>query len=546
MSRFSLHSRWMALSVTLLVGVGVFLFWFLGYPHALSYQEQYQLFLWTGDYFWEDVRQVGGLADWLGEFFVQFYYVEWLGAAVLALLFVAFLGLTTKVMGNIWYALLPTALLHVHMGDESVLLSYVVALLLALSVSLAMRKTHYLFDLLVVPVLYLLIGPVAWLYVFLRLIQQKKWRAVGFLLYLLAIQLVVSNTLLHQWPFQSTMYGTNYYRIPLKVPPAQVLIPVFILLFAAWGNPFSRLGVEKWRVATLFTIAGMALFFGFDKEKYELIRQDYLIRHERWQEVVSRAEKYQVPVSFSSECVNLSLAMTGQLAQRQFSFYQSGEDALVMPMVRDLTSNLPTMEAFYRLGMVNESMRYAFDLQESILNGKKSGRLTKRIAECCIINGKYAVAKKYLDLLQQSLFYREWAKDAKTYLGNEAWIDAHPQWGKLRKLRYKDDFLYNYGEMDKMFGNLFINNPDNKLALEYFLAQLLLKGDVAAFQQYLGWAQQYGGYPSMPHTYEDAMRCIQAHGQLSGSPYAAYAQRMTAPVLSVATESQQTQPPSAH
>ena len=520
----NLSPPFLTAAVTLVVGVSVFLFWWLCYPHALSYQEQYQLFLWTGDYFLQDIRQVGGLADWLGEFFVQFYYVEWVGALVLALLFVAFFLLTTKVVDDIWYALIPAVLLHVHMGDESVLLSYVVALLLAMSMSLVMRKTHYLFDLLTVPVLYLLIGPATWLYVGLRLIQRKDWRTAGFLLYLLTIQLVVSHRLLSQWPFVTSMCGINYYRIPLQVPPLQVLIPIIILVLAAWGHKFGT--YDRWRVAALAMIAAMCIFFRFDEDKYELIRQDYLVRNERWQEVISRAERHQVPVNFSSECVNLSLAMTGQLSQRQFAFFQSGEDALIMPMVRDLTSNLPTMEAFYRLGMVNESMRYAFDLQESILNGKKSGRLTKRIAECCIINGKYAVAEKYLNLLEQSLFYREWAKDAKTYLGNEAWIDAHPQWGKIRKLRYQNDFLYNYGELDKMLGNLFINNPENKMALDYFLAQLLLKGDMAGFQQYLPWAQHYGGYAVMPYTYQDVVKCIQAKGNVPGSPYASYVQRM--------------------
>ncbi|MBQ6965483.1 MAG: hypothetical protein IJP82_07335 [Bacteroidaceae bacterium] len=521
--------------LSLLLVVSAFLFWYLGYPHALSYQEQYQLFLWTGDYFWTDVLQVGGLADWLGEFFVQFYYVEWLGALVLALLLTVFWWLTTKVVDNRWYAFVPTFLLLAYLGDESVLMSYVVALILAMGTRLMMQKVHPLFDLLTVPVLYGLIGPVAWLYVFLRLIQRKNWQTVGLLLYLLIIQWVVVSTLLRQWPLTSAIMGTNYYRIPMKLPPFQVLIPVIIVVLAAWGKSFKR--YRLWRLAALAIIAVMCTFFRFDSDKYELIRQDYLIRHERWQEVVTRAEKYQVPVNFSSECVNLSLAMTGRLAERQFAFYQSGEDALIMPMVRDLTSNLPTMEAFYRLGMVNESMRYAFDLQESILNGKKSGRLMKRIAECCIINGKYAVAEKYLDILQQSLFYRNWAKDARSYLGNEAWIDAHPQWGKLRKLRYQEDFLYNYGELDKMLGRLFINNPENKMALEYFLAQLLLKGDMASFQQYLGWAQRYGGYTMMPYTYQDAMKCIQAQGDVPGSAYAAYVRQMTQHHPSAATES---------
>ena len=69
--------------LSVLVGIGVFLFWYVGYPHALSYQEQYQLFLWTGDYFWERVSLPGGLADWLGEFIVQFYYVEWAAGSAL-------------------------------------------------------------------------------------------------------------------------------------------------------------------------------------------------------------------------------------------------------------------------------------------------------------------------------------------------------------------------------------------------------------------------------------------------------------------------------
>ena len=88
-----LLKRYWNWGLSVLVGIGIFLFWNVVYPHALSYQEQYQLFLWTGDYFVQRVSVPGGFADWLGEFVVQFYYVEWLGALLLALLFVAFIRL---------------------------------------------------------------------------------------------------------------------------------------------------------------------------------------------------------------------------------------------------------------------------------------------------------------------------------------------------------------------------------------------------------------------------------------------------------------------
>ena len=43
---------------------------------------------------------------------------------------------------------------------------------------------------------------------------------------------------------------------------------------------------------------------------------------------------------------------------------------------------------------------------------------------------------------------------------DEARMNSHPIYGKLRKLRYKEDFLYSYEEIDKMFGLLFMNNKE--------------------------------------------------------------------------------------
>ena len=105
-------------------------------------------------------------------------------------------------------------------------------------------------------------------------------------------------------------------------------------------------------------------------------------------------------------------------------------------------------------------------------------------------------------------------------------INVHPVYGRLRQMRYKENFLYSYDEIDKMFGLLLMDNTDNKMALDYFLGQMLLKGNVQGFQQYLGLAQQYGGYREMPLGYQDAMRCIQMQGNVQGSPYANYVKRM--------------------
>lgn len=477
-------------ALSVLVGIGVFLFWYVAYPHALSYQEQYQLFLWTWDYFLERLSVPGGLADWLGEFIVQFYYVEWLGALLLALLFVALQWLTACLLPKAWCLLgvVPVLLLLWLMGDINVLLSLPVALALALALAcIRLRRSLSWMDVVILPAAYWLIGPAVWLYVAIRVLQWG-WKHLWSAGWLVAVQLAAYVWLLPQWPLQMVLMGLHYYRIPLHCP--------------------------QWS--------------GYDKDMYELIRLDYLVRNERWDNIVKRAGEYQVNTPFWSNCVNLALAEKRLLADRMFDFYQSGEDALIMPRTRDLTSMLPSAEAFWRLGMVNSALRYMFDTQESILDGRKSGRCTKRIAECMIVNGHYKTASKQLGLLKKSLFYRDWAEEAETMMADEAKINAHPVYGKLRRLRYKDNFLYSYEEIDKMFGLLFMDNRENNMALDYFMGQMLLKGSVQGFLQYMGMVQQYGGYRQMPLGYQDAMRCIKMQGNAPGSPYARYVQRMMA------------------
>jgi len=513
--------KYLGNGLSLLVGIGVFLFWYVWYPHALSYQEQYQLFLWTGDYFMERVSVPGGFAEWLGEFIVQFYYVEWLGALLLALLFVGFGWLAG------W---IPAALLLWLLGDPSVLLGYAMAVMIAVGVNRMNRlsgRTGLLADMALVPLVYWLSGPLAWIYVVMRWLKLHK--AVGWLLplYLLVLQLLAYRFLLPQWTHEMVFLPEQYYRIPMMLPALMWIIPVVVIIVFVVQSLIKSV---RWHMPVQFVVAlvlgYIGMTSGYDKDMFELIRQDYLVRNERWDEIVKRAQEYQVKTPFSSVCVNLALSQKHQLADRMFDFYQSGADALIMPRIRDLTSMLPSAETFWRLGMVNSALRYFFDTQESILNGRTSGRCTKRIAECMVVNGHYKTAKKQLHLLKRSLYYHDWAVETEALLANEDAINRHPIYGKLRRLRYQDDFLYSHLELYKMFGILFMNNNKNTMALEYFMGQMLLEGQMQGFMQYMPMAEKYSGYRTMPIGYQDAMLCIRKQGAVSGSPYASYVKRM--------------------
>ena len=122
--------------------------------------------------------------------------------------------------------------------------------------------------------------------------------------------------------------------------------------------------------------------------------------------------------------------------------------------------------------MVNSAQRYAFDSQASILNARNSGRLTRRIAECMLVNGHYGPARKQLELLSQSLYYADWADEKLQSLklsgkAREQEIEKDAQLLRVRNLRFKNEFLYNYEEMDKT--KLLISELNRKLDGEVLL-----------------------------------------------------------------------------
>ena len=111
-------------------------------------------------------------------------------------------------------------------------------------------------------------------------------------------------------------------------------------------------------------------------------------------------------------------------------------------------------------------------------------------------------------------------------LGNERMINAHPVYGKVRQLRFREEHLYSYQEMDKMLETLFMENTNNKMALDYYMGQLLLMSKIGPFRRAMPLVQQYGGYTQMPRGYADAMNAIASGGRALGSPYVSYVNRM--------------------
>ena len=558
--------------LSLLFAVAIALFWAFPYRCALSYQEQYQLFLFTPSYFTERISVPGGLADYVAEFITQFYYVYALGAILLALVFFCLQRLTWVLMrrsgvSQSWYLLsfIPTVALWALMGNENVLLSFSIALL-----GMEELMLHYIivrdhsrgwiapavYLLIAIPVGYWLFGPVtigvALVGIYspsLTLPKRERKSNLKTLLtpwgqtllsVLYFVLIVWLCGLFLQYPYYKLFGGINYFRYPGVIPVMQWVVVALFALLPLAASYLPRLEGKKAvraEVAQLVVIVLAAvplLRFSFDRATYELIDYDYLVRTHQWQRIIEKAGKHQASSPMSVSCVNLALAMQGQLCDRLFEFYQNGAEGLFPTFTRDMTSPLPTAEVFYQLGMVNDAERYTFEAQEAIPNYRKSGRLTRRIAQCEIVNGNYAVAAKYLRMLEHSLFYRQWAKSQERFLYNDVAVKADPEYGRLRDIRIKrHDYLFSDQEMDQMLGLLLVDNKkyDNRMAYEYLIAYELLQRDLGRFMRYYPLGR-FVQFDHIPYAIQQVLigSWLQRHNTLQGMPYSVDRQNVDATV----------------
>lgn len=548
--------------LSLLFGVAVVIFWAVPFVGGLCFQEQYQMFLFDTGYFLERIVLPGGLADYISEFLVQFYYMPVLGGAIIALLL---MGIQAAVWGlmkqygarhdfpGYLLSFLPSIALWCAMGDQNVLLSFVVALLGALVIGWIHNRFHnrlvkVVFELVSTALVYWFLGPVVFLYAALMIGDTLKnakqkgnvFSGIGYSagILILTIAWILLSTQTLQYPVSRLFLGLNYYRYPgvtfllIYIVMALAAFIPFLGMVHPHGSALQKWQKSKWVMVVAYVIVLFASVCGirtsFDELTYEMIDYDFWIRTEQWNKIIEHAEKKPATSPLGVSSVNLALSQTGQLPDRLFEFYQNGAEGLFPAFSRDMTSPVSISEVFYRLGMVNDAERYMFEAQEAIPNFRKSARLTRRIAECEIINGNYEVAAKLLRRLQKTLFYSNWANQMMALLGNEKAINRHPIYGKLRKYREKkQDFLFSDREMDQMLGLLFLNDKSNKMAYEYLMCYVLLQRDFNKFMQYYPLGR-FVGYDHIPRSFQEILieQWMKTHNDPRTIPYSVDAQNV--------------------
>ena len=473
------------------------------YPYHIHYHEQFQFFRFSADYFYDSVVVPGGLGDWITGFLVQFFYYAPIGSLILALLLGLIQFLTWKNMEKGSYAsyplsFLPAMMMFLFFGGEDNLVTAAVALAASLAAAFGLMKIsrsdlRYIITVALIPVLYMLFGSISiitpvvvGLNSMLRKEDSKETEIFTYAAIAMAFATIIVARQFTPYPLSRLIFGIHYQRFSYIIPTlawlAVIAVPVAILTAQAMRK--DRAFAISTAVAVLPAICLMSISTDMNKER--LFGYDFMTRMEQWNKILATSDKHPMESPIAVECTNLALAKTGHLASDMFTFYQNGTAGLLPKYIRDHFTPGPTGTVYYNLGMINTAQTFFFEAQEGIPDFQKSARFSQSLAKTNIVNRDYEVARKYVNALKQTIFYRKWAMQTERLLDNPALIDAIPEYAHLRSVRIRTkDFLFSQDEMDSMLGLLYLDNTTNTIAMHYLLAWCLLRKDLPRFMECL-------------------------------------------------------------
>ena len=169
---------------SLAFAIAIFLFFGISYSAHLHYHEQFQLFLFDISYWQERIAIPGGIADYIGEFFTQFYYNGWIGAAIISILLVILQQLIWLIAKGFkcihsFYLLtfLPSIALWAFLCDENPMLSFSIAIIIVLGFTFLYNfitsiYIRILCAMITLPMLYWCIGGAFYLAVILIILHE--------------------------------------------------------------------------------------------------------------------------------------------------------------------------------------------------------------------------------------------------------------------------------------------------------------------------------------------------------------------------------------
>jgi hypothetical protein len=423
---------------------------------------------------------------------------------------------------NIVLSFVPVWLLAILQSSELFTFNQAIGFLLLLSffalyVTVKKTSNRYILFFAGWPILYILAGgfsiPVIVLCILHELLFRKQKSSyiisVLFIVTGLLIPYIFSELIFYIEPDKILTYPVtfelrSYYLYALIIlfawTPLALIVSYFLnKTISARNYLLSRSLINVLTGTLIIIFMGFTTYkYAYNKKTEMMLGIDHHSQQAEWAKVLKLSDKYPGFNTLVIYYTNIALYKTGQLFDKMFNYPQIGSKGLRLKWARNLNLFFGG-ELFYDLSYNNESIHWAF---EALVAKGLNPRSLKRLTVGCIVNGNYDIASKYINILNQTLFYRKWAQRQKAYLSDPALAENDSEISRNIELRVHSNF---FSEVDGMnLEDLLANHPENKMAYEYLIASMLLDKNIDGFARAILSLKNYG-YTRLPVHIEEAL-----------------------------------------
>lgn len=457
--------------------------------------QQFDIFLNSSLFFKQQMVVAGGMLSYLGSFFTQFFYYPWLGVVMLCGWWLLLLWLIKRTFNipDRWniIALIPIAVLlttNMELGYWVYVMKlrgyfFVPTIGTAAGVSLlwGFRKLpEQLWLRIACIVLTVLAGyPLMGVYALAtallmailswRLSDKRMQNVIISAVALLAI--VAIPLFFYRYVYYQTNIDAIYHTAlpcftisesyPQYMTPYYVLAACFVALVityrSSWPEPVAKTvktGKKKnkngkkeikekepllrWTLQGALMAAlviGVWHFWYKDDNFHHELRMQRCIEQTDWEGVVKEGTKQKSEPTRSIVMMhNLALSRLGRQCEEMYKF-PKGSKRSNTPLPIYMFNTAGRL-IFYQYGAMNECHRMC--MEEGVEYGWRT-EILQYMARTALFNGEQQVARKFLNLLRQTLFYRGWANRMEKLLTDKELLAKDSETGPITHMMHYAD-----------------------------------------------------------------------------------------------------------
>ena len=535
--------------ITLAVVAGILLAY---EPHFLWKVQEKNLFLCSALFLKEQLVVPGGMLTWLGTFFTQFLYYPWLGVLMLCCwwLLLMFIIKRTFCIADRWVVLvlIPVALLLLtnmdqgywiymlklrgHFFVSTIGTTAVAALLWGFRCVPDKRGLRAAYIFVTCALGYPLMGIYGLAAAFLMGIWSWRLSAsrtkasinsVVAVLSAIAIPLICYRYLYYQvnlaniyWAELPLFFITeehHTYYIPYY------LLALFFLLLAvtckadtgakmvAMSNTAKKsnkfLGWLAQGTIAILLVAGVYHFWMKDENFHHELAMQHHISNLDWEGVLEEAANQKdEPTRAIVMMRNLALSRLGKQGDLMF-LYKNGSKAYDAPFGMRLMLVVGPL-IYYQYGMLNYCNRLCMEM------GVEFGFRTEDyqlLVNCAVLENDQPLARKYIGILKQTIFYKDWAEHAEALLGRPDLIAKDSKLEPItHMLHYENALTGDQGYTEKFLMRQLAksNNTDDPIFQEQALLATLWTKDVRRFWHHFNEYIKLHPQGPVPRYYQEA------------------------------------------